>query len=255
MLWIGIVLIPIRIWVRVSKLMPILLRIRSGIKMNERMNEWTNLLLSFLALGPTVYARGKKINTTRIDIFNRASLPVIICIFVLPPLPTPCGKDMSRIRYSSVPYPGFYSPTPSPPPPFLSRPPCTLSTISYATITIPLSLNHRLFPYFSRFFHSYPDPVPFLIAEFLPLNHSAIIFTCTPHPVPFYTTTLFIRPTLGVLTVTSHPSHPIKMMPILIRILSQVSYGTCWKNPIFFTLVRVFPIYNVLSFSSMSKMS
>jgi hypothetical protein len=59
-----------------------------------------------------------KDDSTRIDIFNRAFYSVIICFSFLPP----CGKDMSRIRYSSVPYPGFnhapVQPLPPPPPPF-----------------------------------------------------------------------------------------------------------------------------------------
>ncbi len=70
------------------------------------MNEWTNHLLMFFTLGPTMLATRLRADSTRIDIFNRASHPVIICFSFLPPCPPPCGKDMSRIRYSSVPYPG-----------------------------------------------------------------------------------------------------------------------------------------------------
>jgi hypothetical protein len=67
----------------------------------------------------------------QLDIFNRACHPVITCFWFLPPCPSPCGKDMSRIWYSSVPYPGFlYAPVqPLPRPPFLSRFP-----LSYAKV-------------------------------------------------------------------------------------------------------------------------
>ncbi len=75
---------------------------------NPTMNEWTNLLFNFLALGPTVlilYGTG-----TECDYF-------LIAFRSPPPCLTPCWKDMNRIQYSSVPYPGFGHATQSNPPP------------------------------------------------------------------------------------------------------------------------------------------
>jgi hypothetical protein len=108
------------------------------------LNEWKNLLLTFFTLGPTMLVTRLKDDSTRIVIFNRASYPVNICFSFFPPCPTPFGKDMSRIRYSIVPYPGFYhapvQPLPPPPPFFQPEPPNP-----HLFATYPICLTNPIF--------------------------------------------------------------------------------------------------------------
>ncbi len=103
-----------------------LLKTGSKEKGNEWMNEWTNLLLVFLTLGPTVLATRLKDDSTRLDIFNRASYPVIIC-FSFNPLAQPLAERTwagSGILVYLTPALTMHQSNPSPLPPiFWAGPP------------------------------------------------------------------------------------------------------------------------------------
>jgi len=74
----------------------------------EWMNEWMNEpFIEFSNTGSHPVGTRKKI-ILREQTFLIGLLLRWLSVFRSSPLPTPCGKDMSRIRYSSVPYPGFY---------------------------------------------------------------------------------------------------------------------------------------------------
>ncbi len=162
----------------------------------------------FFTLGPTVLATRLKDDSTRLDIFNRASYPVIICFSFNPPCPTPCGKDMSRIRYSSVPYPGFnhapVQPLPSPPPFFEPEPPNPqpFRFLSYMT-----NRSHLFSFEFLPLFYLHQLYMPINTATLLNLTVSFFFFSIVtysncdlvysiPHSFPFHST----RPNPTVIT-------------------------------------------------------
>ncbi len=149
--------------------------------MKKWMNEWMNertFYLIFLHWVPP--CRHEKNNITRLDIFNRASLPVIICLSFLPP----CGKDMSRIWYSIVPYPGFSHATvqPLPPPPFFWAGP-----LSPYPLVLNFLLPYRTLPSTN---HSEPEHTALCINHFPSTHrHRTVIFA--PGPILCATLALY----------------------------------------------------------------